>query len=35
MPNETPPELVARILEMTERYPTRSYVFISQQLRPP
>lgn len=33
VPNETPPELVARILEMTERYPTRSYVFISQQLR--
>jgi transposase InsO family protein len=32
MPNETPPELVARILEMTERYPTRSYVFISHQL---
>jgi hypothetical protein len=29
----TPPELVARILEMTERYPTRSYVFVSQQLR--
>jgi transposase InsO family protein len=33
MPNETPPEIVARILEMTERYPTRSYLFISQQLR--
>src|SRR5690349_18647914 len=33
MPNETPSELAARILEMTERYPTRSYVFISHQLR--
>lgn len=33
MPNETPPELVRQILEMTERYPTFSYVRISQQLR--
>jgi transposase InsO family protein len=33
MPNETPPELVGRILEMTEAYPTRSYLFIAQQLR--
>lgn len=30
MTNETPGEVVARILEMTERYPTRSYLFISQ-----
>ena len=33
MPNETPAEVVARILEMTERFPTYSYVRISQQLR--
>ena len=33
MPNQTPPELEAKILEMTERYPTYSYVRISQQLR--
>jgi transposase InsO family protein len=33
MPNETPPELVERILEMTERYPTRSYLYIAGQLR--
>ncbi len=33
MPNQTPPELEAKILEMTERYPTRSYAFVSQQLR--
>ncbi|MBK6779473.1 MAG: helix-turn-helix domain-containing protein [Gemmatimonadetes bacterium] len=33
MPNETPPELVARILEMTAEYPTYSYVRVSQQLR--
>jgi transposase len=33
MPNETPPELVEKILEMTERYPTYSYLRISQQLR--
>lgn len=33
MPNETPPELVERILVMTEQYPTRSYLFVAQQLR--
>jgi hypothetical protein len=33
MPNETPMELVARILEMTAEYPTHSYVRVSQQLR--
>lgn len=33
MPNQTPPELEARILEMTEQYPTYSYIRISQQLR--
>jgi len=33
MPNQTPPELEAKILEMTERYPTYSYIRISQQLR--
>ncbi len=33
MPNETPPELERKILEMTERYPTYSYLRISQQLR--
>ena len=33
MPNETPAEVVARILDMTEQYPTRSYVFISGQLK--
>lgn len=33
MPNETPPELVDKILEMTARFPTYSYVRISQQLR--
>jgi transposase InsO family protein len=33
MPNETPSELVARILDMTAEYPTYSYVRISQQLR--
>ena len=33
MPNETPPELEQKILEMTERYPTYSYLRISQQLR--
>ena len=33
MPNETPPELVEKILEMTAKYPTYSYVRISQQLR--
>jgi transposase len=33
MPNETPPELVEKILEMTAKYPTYSYNRISQQLR--
>jgi transposase InsO family protein len=33
MPNETPAEVVTRILEMTERFPTYSYLRISQQLR--
>ena len=33
MPNQTPPELEARILEMTEQYPSYSYLRISQQLR--
>jgi transposase InsO family protein len=33
MPNQTPPELEKRILEMTEQYPTYSYVRISGQLR--
>jgi transposase InsO family protein len=33
MPNETPPELVARILEMSEQYPMFSYVRISEQLK--
>ena len=33
MPNETPAELVGKILEMTEQYPTYSYLRISQQLR--
>jgi transposase InsO family protein len=33
MPNQTPPELEGKILEMTERYPTYSYLRISQQLR--
>jgi hypothetical protein len=33
MPNQTPPELEQRILEMTEPYPTYSYLRISQQLR--
>jgi len=33
MPNETPPELAEKILEMTAKYPTYSYVRISQQLR--
>ncbi len=30
MPNQTPPELEAKILEMTEQYPTYSYIRISQ-----
>jgi len=33
MPNQTPPEVERQILEMTERYPTASYVRISQHLR--
>jgi len=33
MPNQTPPELEQKILEMTERYPTFSYLRLSQQLR--
>jgi len=33
MPNETPPELVAKILEMTAQYPTYSYLRIRGQLR--
>lgn len=33
MPNQTPPELEKRILDMTEAYPTYSYIRISGQLR--
>jgi hypothetical protein len=33
MPNQTPPELEAQILEMTGRYPTLSYVRLSDQLK--
>ena len=33
MPNETPVELVQRILQMTQEFPTYSYVRVSQQLR--
>jgi transposase len=33
MPNQTPPELEAKILEMTERYPTMSYLRMSAQLK--
>ena len=33
MPNQTPPELEAQILEMTERYPVYSYIRISDQLK--
>ena len=33
MPHQTPPELEKKILEMTEQYPTYSYLRISQQLR--
>lgn len=33
MPNQTPPELERQILEMTERYPTYSYLRLSAQLR--
>ncbi|MFY9530977.1 MAG: helix-turn-helix domain-containing protein, partial [Candidatus Acidiferrales bacterium] len=32
MPNQTSPELEARILEMTERHPTLSYLKISHEL---
>jgi len=33
MPNQTPPELEARILEMTTQYPNYSYIRISGQLK--
>src|SRR2546422_123364 len=33
MPNQTPPELEARLLEMTAEYPTYSYVRIADQLK--
>jgi hypothetical protein len=33
IPNETPLELVARILDVTAEYPTYRYVRVSQQLR--
>lgn len=33
MPNQTPPELEAQILTMTERFPTYSYVRVANQLR--
>lgn len=33
MPNQTPPELERQILEMTEQYPTYSYLRIAGQLR--
>ena len=33
MPNQTPPELERQILDMTEKYPTYSYMRISGQLR--
>ena len=33
MPNQTPTELEAQILEMTERYPTYSYLRISHHLK--
>ncbi len=33
MPNQTPPELEARILEMTTQYPTYGYIRISGQLK--
>jgi Homeodomain-like domain len=33
MPNQTPPELEAQILEMTGRYPTLSYLRLSDQLK--
>jgi transposase InsO family protein len=33
MPNQTPPEMEKRILEMTTQFPTYSYLRLSQQLR--
>jgi hypothetical protein len=33
MPNQTPPELEAKILEMTKHYPTMSYPRMSSQLK--
>jgi hypothetical protein len=33
MPNQTPPGLEEKLLEMTERYPTYSSLRMSQQLR--
>ncbi len=33
MPNQTPPEIEARILEMTQRDPRASYVRVSEMLR--
>lgn len=33
MPNQTPPELEGRILEMSKEYPTYSYVRIAEQLK--
>jgi transposase len=33
MPNQTPPEIEERILQMTEQFPTYSYVRLSHQLR--
>lgn len=33
MPNQTPPELEAKILEMTQEYPTYSYLRIAEQLK--
>jgi hypothetical protein len=33
MPNQTPPEMVEPILNMTARYPTYSYIRVSEKLR--
>ncbi len=33
MPNQTPPELERQILQMTEQYPTYSYVRVANQLK--
>jgi len=33
MPNQTPPEQMQKIVEITERYPTVSYLRTSQQLQ--